>query len=171
MDKMRYPRGLIRYATENGRVQRWTRKAMAARVFRPRVLVYAAVLVVISSAFIVGLASRAPLRVDVVRDRTTLSRQADDGSVENVYRLQLMNATESVQDASVSVSGMDGATVVGSPQLHLLPAQAGWLTLVVRVPEDRLQTIGPGSHPIEFAIALEHVVKRVHERSTFIIPR
>jgi polyferredoxin len=44
MDKMQYPRGLMRYATLNGMRQGWTQPQMLRRVLRPRVLVYTAIL-------------------------------------------------------------------------------------------------------------------------------
>jgi cytochrome c oxidase accessory protein FixG len=44
MDKMGYAKGLIRYSTENGVVNGWTRLQMFRRALRPRVLVYGAVL-------------------------------------------------------------------------------------------------------------------------------
>src|SRR3954447_13901272 len=44
MDKMQSPRGLIRYATQNGMEAGWSRKQMWMRVFRPRVLAYSLVL-------------------------------------------------------------------------------------------------------------------------------
>ena len=75
MDKMGYPRGLIRYATQNGLAQRWTpRRDAGAASLRPRVLVYGAVLLAIGAGFVASLALRAPFRVDVVRDRGALAR-------------------------------------------------------------------------------------------------
>src|SRR5690606_24702164 len=94
MDKMGTPRGLIRYATLNGMEKGWGRQEMWARVTRPRVLIYTAVLAAIVIAFIYSLSTRPPFRVDIVRDRGALARIVDDGYVENVYRIQLMNASE-----------------------------------------------------------------------------
>ena len=67
---------------------------MRRRVLRPRVLVYSAVLLVIAPAFVASLALRTPFKVDVVRDRGALARLVDEGRIENVYRLQMMNASE-----------------------------------------------------------------------------
>ncbi len=60
-------------------------------------LVYGALLLAIAAAFALSLARRPLVRVDVVRDRSVLSRIVEDGEVENLYRLQLMNATERAQ--------------------------------------------------------------------------
>ncbi len=97
MDKMKYPRGLVRYVTQNGLQQQQTRAQMLRSIFRPRVLVYSAILVVVVVALFTSLALRSPFRVDVVRDRASLARIVDEGRVENVYRLQVMNATEQPQ--------------------------------------------------------------------------
>ena len=73
MDKMTYPRGLIRYDTQNGLAQHLTRSQRWRRVLRPRVLVYGAVLLPICAALATSLALRTPFKVDVVRDRTALA--------------------------------------------------------------------------------------------------
>jgi cytochrome c oxidase accessory protein FixG len=172
MDKMHYPRGLIRYATQNGLSQRLTRSQMFARVRRPRVLIYGAVLVVIAAGFVFSLAMRHTLKVDVVRDRATLARIVDRGSIENVYRLQLMNATEDGKHLRVSVTGMQGIDLAQPMELDLGPAQARWVTLAVRVPHAAAQAAGPGAHPIKFEVvesATRHSL--VSEKSTFVVPR
>jgi cytochrome c oxidase accessory protein FixG len=74
MDKMGYQRGLIRYATENGLEQHLDRGSMMRRIFRPRVLIYTAILIAILSAFVLSIYLRSPFRVDVVRDRASLAR-------------------------------------------------------------------------------------------------
>ena len=58
MDKVGYPRGLIRFATQSGMRQRWTNHQMLRRVFRPRVLGYGAVLLTLAVAMMVSLVTR-----------------------------------------------------------------------------------------------------------------
>ena len=91
MDKMDYPRGLIRYSTENAVSQRLTPMDIVRRAFRPRVIIYAAILLALAAATAWSLSMRIPLKVNVLKDRGTLSREVDDGSIENIYRLQIMN--------------------------------------------------------------------------------
>jgi len=170
MDKMKYPRGLIRYATQNGLARGWTRREMFARVLRPRVLIYGSVLLLISVAFAVSLALRHPLKVDVVRDRATLARLVDDGRIENVYRLQLMNATEREQHVRLGVQGIAGIELANAPEVDLLPAQARWVTVAVRVPPQAAHSAGPGAHPIQFVITRAGG-DAVTEKSTFVVPR
>ena len=152
MDKMKTPRGLIRNATENALTQRLTRAQMFRRVLRPRVLIYGAVLVLIAAAVATSLATRQTFKVDVVRDRMTLARVADDGQIENLYRLQLMNATEQPQRYRVGVQGLGGASLGGASDFAVLPAQARWVTVAVRVPAQAAQAIGAGAHAIRFGV-------------------
>ena len=172
MDKMKYPRGLIRYATQNGLAQQLTRRQTFRRVLRPRVLIYGGVLIAISAAFAVSLMLRHTFKVDVVRDRVTLARLVDQGQIENVYRLQLMNATEQAQRYRVAVQGIAGAALAEATEVEVLPAQARWVTLTVRVPPQSARALGPGAHPIRFEVAaLKDASAAVSERSTFVVPR
>ena len=172
MDKMNYPRGLIRYATENALIQRLTRGQMFKRVLRPRVLIYGAVLLAIAAAFVTSLALRHSFKVDVVRDRMTLARLVDDGQIENLYRLQLMNATEQKQRYHVDLQGIPGAVLMNAGDVEVGPAQARWVTVAVRVSPQAAQSLGAGAHPIRFeVVALGAASARVSERSTFVVPR
>ena len=175
MDKMRYPRGLIRFATENGLAQRLDRRQMLARVLRPRVLLYGAVLALIGAAFVAGLALRSPFRVDVVRDRGALARLVGEGAIENVYRLQLMNATESPQRYRVGVEGLPGAAVAGRDEVEVAAAQSRWLPVAVQATPEAAAALGPGAHPLRFVVervpSPGEVPARVLEKSTFVVPR
>ena len=170
MDKMRYPRGLIRYSTQNGLTQGFTRREIFARVLRPRVLIYGAVLLVLAAAWVTSLALRSPLKVDVVRDRASLARLVEGGRIENVYRLQLMNATEEEQRYTIDVRGLDGALLTSNADIRVGPAQGRWFTVQVRIPPASAQAVGPGAHAIQFEIAGTDDL-RVTEKSTFIVPR
>ncbi len=176
MDKMRYPHGLIRYATQNGMAQGLTRAQMLRRTLRPRVLIYGTVLLAITVALFTSIALRTPFKVDVVRDRASLARIVDEGRIENVYRLQLMNATETVQRYRVQVSGLPGARIAGATEVQVEAAQARWFPVAVQVPYEAARAAGSGARPIQFRIerlpsgsreADVHVV----EKSTFVVPR
>jgi cytochrome c oxidase accessory protein FixG len=175
MDKMAYPRGLIRFATQNGLAKRWSRLQSFKRVLRPRVLVYGTVLLLIGVGFVASLALRSPFRVDVVRDRGVLARMVGEGRIENVYRLQVMNATEGTQHYRVTLDGLPGAIVSSKPEFEVGSAQARWLPVSVQIPPESAQALKTGAHPIHFRIErlpqageAEAVVR---EKSTFVVPR
>ncbi len=174
MDKMGYPKGLVRYATQNSMAQDGSPRQMWARVLRPRVLVYGAILLLISAGLAASLALRSPFKVDVVRDRGTLARMVEDGRIENGYRLQLMNATEQVQRYRLGVNGLQDIKIVGRTEVELGPAEARWLPLAAQISAKTAARAGPGAHPLTFEIErvsrLDDPPAHVIERSTFVIP-
>jgi cytochrome c oxidase accessory protein FixG len=175
MDKMNYERGLIRFATQNGLTNRWSAGQTWKRVLRPRVLVYSGVLALICIGFVLSLALRSPFRVDVVRDRGALARLVDDGAIENVYRLQVMNATEATQRYRVSLDGLDGAAISSRTEFEVGAAEARWWPVSVQAPHGVARALGPGAHPVRFRIErLAHGADDaavVDEKSTFVVPR
>ena len=176
MDKVGYPRGLIRYATENGIESGLTQSQMLARLLRPRVLVYGAVLAAIATALAVSLFLRDPFKVDVVRDRGSLARIVADGRVENVYRLQIMNATERNQRYAITVDGLPAIAVVANEPADVGPAQARWVPVRVQLPHDAAVPLAGRSSAITFRIERladgeHHGASVVLEKSTFIVPR
>ena len=168
MDKVGYEPDLIRFATQQGMQQRWSKSQMLRRVFRPRVLGYGAVLLALAMAMVTSLAMRTPLKVDVVRDRATLSRMVAGGKLENVYRLQIMNATETAQHYRISVKGLDGLELASEAQIEIPATESRWVPVQVQLPYGSADS---GSHPIYFEVqALEHPAK-VEEKSVFLVPR
>lgn len=168
MDKMHYPRGLIRYSTPNGLAQKLSSKAMIGRVLRPRVLIYTAVLFAISTAVLGSLITRTPFKVDVVRDRGALARLVGQGQVENVYRLQIMNATEVAQKYQLRVLGLPGAHLVSEPTVDVAAASSRWVPVRVQAPPDAAT---PGSHPMTFVITAQPSGVELAEKSVFLVPR
>ncbi|PKO84929.1 MAG: cytochrome c oxidase accessory protein CcoG [Betaproteobacteria bacterium HGW-Betaproteobacteria-11] len=168
MEKMGYPKGLIRYSTERAIESHWGWKEIIAHVLRPRVLLYSAILWAIIIAFVWGLATRLPLRVDVIRDRAILAREVEGGLMENVYRLHVMNVSEAAHRYAVSVSGLPGIDMEGDHIVEVPPAVDKVFTIQVRVPPDNGKK---GANVIYFdvkSLADERVA--VHEKATFLLP-
>ncbi len=175
MDKMAYPRGLVRYATENSLLQRWPDARIWSRVLRPRVIIYSGVLLLIVTGLFASLWWRVPFRVDVVRDRVALARPVVNGGLENGYRLVVMNATEVPQTYQVQVQGLAGIGVVGRDAIEVGPAQSRALPVSVQIPAATVQSTPAGVHPIEFRIERhaqgELPAVQVREKSTFVLTR
>ncbi|MEJ8839660.1 cytochrome c oxidase accessory protein CcoG [Ramlibacter sp. AN1133] len=167
MDKMNYPRGLIRFSTENAMASGGGRDAILHRILRPRVLVYASILLVLTCAVMVSLAMRTPLKVDVVRDRAALSRIVAGGMLENVYRLQIMNASEEKQQYRLDATGLPGLSVASERVFEVGPAESRWVAVRLQIPYG---SAASGSHPIHFEID-NGADARVREKSVFLVPR
>ncbi|UCD68450.1 MAG: cytochrome c oxidase accessory protein CcoG [Betaproteobacteria bacterium] len=170
MDKMGYPRGLVRYSSENALENHLDFAGMIRRVVRPRILIYTAVLwtIIIVAAF--ALTNRVPVKVDVIRDRITMVAP-DDPVVENVYRLQVMNTSEIPRQFRISASGLDGIELESQTQPIFIDG-ASQRVIPVRLRADKRQT-RPGANRVLFTVETvggdEQIV--IEEDATFITPR
>ena len=169
MDKVGYARGLVRYSTQNAVANGWATKQILRRVARPRVLIYTGILLAVTVAMVTSLYLRTPLKVDVIRDRGALARMVEMGRIENVYRLQILNATEQLKTYRLVVRGLSGMVIVSDAVVTVQPTEVRSVAVTVQVPPN---TAAPGSHPIFFEIAAETDPRmHVDVKSTFIIPR
>jgi cytochrome c oxidase accessory protein FixG len=169
MDKVKRPRGLIRYATENALAKRLSPTQVRRRVLRPRVLVYTAVLAILGTAMVTSLALRNPLKLDVIRDRGSMGREVEDGMIENVYRLQLMNTLEEAQRLRITVSGIGSARVVEGEVADIDPASTRAVPVRVRVNPGEAM---PGSNRIAFHVrSSDGHGLMVEEEAVFLVPK
>ncbi len=168
MDRMGYARGLVRFSTQNAMAKKWSAAETLRHVLRPRILIYTAILGAIVLGLAISLALRTPFKVDVVRDRGTLARIVSGGRIENVYRLQIMNATESSQHYRITVQGLRGLAIDSESTMEVGATQSRWVPVRVQLPYEAAVA---GSHPIGFDIEAVESAERVHEKSVFLVPR
>lgn len=169
MDKIGAPPGLIRFTTENALVKGLTPKQLAQKVFRPRVLVYTAILSLVILTFAGALINRTPLKMDVIRDRGAMAREVEDGMIENVYRLQIMNIDEQAHRFRIRISGVDGIMLASPGEVTLQGTESRAVPITVRVPSGSGQ---PGPNEVSFALqALDDPTLQVREKAMFFVPR
>ena len=168
MDKMGYARGLIRFSTQNGISQHWSKHEIVQKIMRPRVLIYSAMLLLLCVGFAASLSLRSSFTVDVIRDRGVMSRLVPGGKVENVYQLQIFNATETAQTYRVSVTGLDGLSVASNKEFMVNAAASRKVAVSLQILDG---TIKSGSHPIRFEIEALGTPERVSEKSIFYMSR
>ena len=101
MDKMGYEKGLVRYTTQNAV------EGKPTKIIRTRVIIYAVILLAFISVFIYLMASRVPLQLDIIRDRNALFRETNEGLIENVYTLKLVNMDDHDHEFTLSVEGIN----------------------------------------------------------------
>ena len=109
-----------------------------------------------------------------MRDRGSLAREVEAGSIENVYRLQIMNATESVQRFHVAVAGLPESVIVSQPDVDVQGTDSRWLAVRVQIPFEAAQKLGPGVHPLHFQITRSSdaaPAAPLSEKTTFIVPK
>jgi cytochrome c oxidase accessory protein FixG len=168
MDKLGYAKGLVRYSTQNAIDNKWTSAQIWERLMRPRIQIYTMILVAVTVGLFVSIGMRTPFKVDVERDRSTLSRITESGTLENVYRLQVMNASETEQTYRMAVDGLPNLRITTETEIKVAPAQSRWVVLSVDIPYGSSPS---GSHKIEFRIEALGTKDFVAEKSVFIVPR
>jgi cytochrome c oxidase accessory protein FixG len=144
MDKMHYPRGLIRYTTEhqlNGEKHHWLRLKPVG---------YAVAILAMSTLLVYSLVTRSPVGFDVIRDRTRLFIETDTGTVENVYTLRIMNMDRTAHRFTLTVEGIEANLKADLP----ITLEAGEVRdLPVRL-ESHVDA-AQGSKSIEFLLQAE----------------
>ncbi len=167
MEKMGYPKGLIRYTTENVMKGKYEDKSILSHVFRLRVLVYTAILSAIAIAFLVTLANRVPLRTEVIRDRLTLSRSTDDGRLENLYTVQILNMQDKTHTYKITATGAEDIVVVADEKdLQAGPQQS--INVPIRLLIDPINLKGP-STPVMIRVEAEDNPALISEtKSSFL---
>ncbi len=173
MGKMGYEPGLIRYSSGNGITLSLKPKEMVNRVWRPRVVIYGILLLAIGGIFVTSLSMRKGFAVDVIKDRGALARVVDNGAIENVYRLQIMNGTEQTRQYSVRVSGLAGLRIVTPAQLSVQATGIGSLPVRLTLSPDLAEAYRGRANPIVFEIETTESgdTRTASEKSVFYVPR
>ena len=130
MDKVDKPRGLIRYTS--------ARRDREGRfhILRPRMLGYAVVWMAALIMFASVLFSRAPLELDVLRDRHSMGRTLADGSIENIYTLKIINKSATPREVDIRAMTDDGQSLLlSTDRASVVANQTRSLVLSARLAE------------------------------------
>ena len=161
MDKMGYPRGLIRYATQNAI------DGKPSQVLRPRIFVYGTLLVALLAAWAWGVTHRSELLVEVLRDRNALYREVATG-VENDYTLKLANKTQAPKTYRITLQAPDGVAL-RQPVIEVTAAAEQLLAVPVTVAGTPAAT---GRKDVVFVVeAVDGSVRKDVESSFFGVTR
>ena len=133
MTKVERPRGLIAYDTESN-LAAAGRETVPIKLVRPRTILYAGAMAVVSAIMLTALLLRPDLDVNVLRDRNPLFVKLSDGGVRNGYTVKLLNKLYAPRALSLGIEGLPGAklSVIGLENE---------VTPIVTVPPDELKSI------------------------------
>ena len=163
MDRMGSPRRLIRYSTQNAL------DGQPSHLLRPRIVLYGALLGALIVAFTLGLWLREPLALDAIRDRNALYRRLDDGRIENVYDVKILNKTEHEHRFELRVSGAGALSLDPDPAVFSV-GSGEVLPVAVRVRRARYDP--RGSQDIRFEVRAQDAPQlHAATRARFIAPR
>ena len=126
MKKMDYDPGLIRYTTLN------EISGKGLHIFRPRVYLYTSILIGLILAMSWSLYTRIPVSLDVNRDRNILYREANNGDLENVFTLKIMNQDSKPHKFVITMEGLPGS-VLDPDEKEITAASGETANTLVRV--------------------------------------
>ena len=152
MDKMGYARGLIRYDTENGVKNKFTKDQLLKRAVRPRVLVYISILLILTIGLVYSIGQRTVIRMVVERDARTIARMSEEGNIENVFRIQLTNTSETPHKVKLSVSGLPGAKIVGKNEFVIDPTTPDVKVIRVQIDPAKARSNGVSDKGVPITI-------------------
>lgn len=165
MDKIGTPRGLIRFVSENELAGRPKPNGL---VKRPRVAVYASLLIIFGAMAAWTLSHRSLLLVDVLRDRGAMMRETAEGRIENAYTLKLMNLDSTQKTYRIAVNGIPNLQIEGEREFSAEPGSIRPISVTVSSPAGGTVQ---GIQPIHFEIvAVDDPNTRVQEKSSFYLP-
>lgn len=163
MDKMGYPRGLIRYTTENAL------EGKATRVVRPRSIMYGVVLIAFVVGFLAVALNRMPLQLNIIRDRVALFTEADNGDILNIYNLKIMNLAEETYTYRLSLSSEDLSQIRSRDlEIQLATGEIAEIPFQIAVAPDQIRK---RSNEVIFSLeAVENPEIRVEQSGRFLGP-
>jgi cytochrome c oxidase accessory protein FixG len=150
MDKIGRPRGLIGYDTDGNIARRQEGKKSVYRLIRPRTVLYAVLIVIVSSIMLYFLTHRALLDVSVRPDRNPLYVTLSDGRIQNGYTINIVNKRREEGHFRIDALNMDGkAEVIGiggmsgsernEPILTVEPDETRQIRIIVRLPRNMIK--------------------------------
>jgi cytochrome c oxidase accessory protein FixG len=165
MDKIKKPRGLIRYAS----LAELGGKKPQPLWKRPRVIVYTSIMTIAAAAMIYGLSTMSPIDVKVLHERAPLFVTLSTGQVQNKYTVKIVNKNTETMKAKIEVEGPPGTVAIADQNITIKPGNVGSSTLLVRIPKRNLKS---DHTPIKIVVqdALHPEVKTTYD-SVFIGPK
>ena len=164
MDKMGYDKGLIKYTTQNAI------EGKPSHILRPRIVIYALILLTIFSLFVYSFSQRTSLGLDVIRDRNRLYRETSEGLIENVYILKILNMDDAAHEYELSVRGIEGLKMrVDTDTIRVESGEVAELPVSLRADEADLEA---RSSSVTFELmATDDPALAVEEEARFLGPR
>ena len=145
MTSVGYPKGLIRYSSEN------EAQGKKTRIIKPKTIAYGLILVVIATALIWGLNARSAIELSIRQVRQPLFVILSNGDIQNRYELKLNNKTDKTMQLTVSLKGLNKAVLdLGNfENVNLAPSKSLILHVNVKLPPEFIIN---ENYAFEFAI-------------------
>ncbi len=111
MDRIGRPRELITLDTERNQALRIAGKPPERRIFRPRTLIYSAIIAVLGAGVLIALSARSSVDINILHDRNPLFVKLSDGGIRNGYTIKILNKSREARLYDLTLDGIEGATL------------------------------------------------------------
>ncbi|WP_345552383.1 cytochrome c oxidase accessory protein CcoG [Microbulbifer aestuariivivens] len=165
MDKVGYPRGLIRFTSED------ELETGKTKYLRPRLIGYAIVLSAMVGLFTQQILTRSPIEAEVLRDRGARLYREYRGDIQNVYTVKINNMDQAAHQFTIRVEGKDGLdyTLRMPRQIYLEAGEIYAVPIRISVPKEQLQDT---KHNIDIIVeALDEKALADRHKTVFIGPK
>jgi len=132
MEKVKKPKGLIRYASYNGIVEQVKLKLSS------RIVGYSAVLILLVSVLIIMMLNRAPIETTILRTPGVLYQELDGGLISNLYNIKVINKTFEPRTINLVLNTPGGSIEMVGGQLNIPEGGIGESAFFVKVPKEQL---------------------------------
>lgn len=160
MDRVKLPRGLIRYASYN---------QIAHQIklsFTPRMKMYAAALVLLLGATTTLMVLRSEVEATILRTTGSMYEELSDGTIRNIYSVKITNKTGAAMSIELVLAGPAGQISVLGPPLDVKPQGQVQTVVSIQIPMSSLYT---SNTPVNIDVRSGgKVIEQV--RTTFVSP-
>lgn len=160
MDKIKRPRGLVRYASLNSiqNKAKWR--------FTPRAIGYSALLTVLVTVLVILLLNRTDFSVTVLRTAGLLYQEQPNDMVSNLYDLNIVNKTFNEMPVVLKLENLEGELKLVGNEIVLEPQGNIDAKFLVLLPKSELTRM---STPIDIGIySGDNLIKKVS--TSFLAP-
>jgi cytochrome c oxidase accessory protein FixG len=155
MEKIRKPKGLIRYDSHNAI------KEKRRRIFTPRVIGYSTLQILLVGLLSYFLATRSDVDVTILRTPGMFYQEQAHDEVSNLYDIKLLNKTFEPQRIDLKLLADKGEIKLLSDAIVIPPQEASQAKMFVLLEKDEIKKMNT---PIEIAVFANG--KEIHRIAT-----
>jgi cytochrome c oxidase accessory protein FixG len=143
MDKVKKPRGLIRFASENN-IRNKTRFRVTGRVIG-----YTAVLSLLTAILVFLLVSRKPIDVTILRAPGMIFQEQPGNNISNLYTMKLTNKTFDEVPVELKLENTEGEIKIIGSNIMLNPNDVNETKFLVLLPKEKMTKMNT---PLEIGV-------------------
>jgi cytochrome c oxidase accessory protein FixG len=135
MDKIKKPRGLIRYASKK-QIETGKRS-----LFSPRAIGYTLVLILLISLITILLSNRSEVELSILRTPGLLSQEQPGNKLSNIYDLKIVNKTFDKLPALLELQDINGEIKIIGSDLNVEPQGVTEAKFLVIIPKEEIKQL------------------------------